>query len=92
MTTEVFLISSKVKFIGAEGLSVVEHNETKKVKKVLMDSSTWLRRSLPLTKDVDVAGRSGDTVDVLHLDHEVSMVSSDSVTDHQGTLPPSGLI
>lgn len=52
----------------------------------------WLRKSLELTKDIDCAGSCGDTVDVLHLNGEVSMVGSDSVTDHQGRLPPGGLI
>lgn len=52
----------------------------------------WMRRSLYLTKDIDCAGSSGDTMDVLHLDGKVSMVGSDGITDHQGRLPPSGLI
>lgn len=52
----------------------------------------WLRKSLYLTKHIDCAGSGGDTVDVLHLDGEVSVVGSDGVTDHQGRLPPGGLI
>lgn len=45
-----------------------------------------------LTENIDNAGGSGKTMDVFHLNGEVSMVSSDSVTDHQYRLTLFGLI
>lgn len=36
-----------------------------------------------LTENIDNAGGSGNAMSVLHLDGEVSMVSSDCFTNHQ---------
>lgn len=45
-----------------------------------------------LTLDVDDAGSSGNPMSVFHLDSEVAMVDSDSITDHQCRLALLGLV
>lgn len=45
-----------------------------------------------LTEDVDNAGGGGDAMSVLHLNGEVAVIGSDSVTDHHRRLTPLGLI
>lgn len=49
-------------------------------------------RHILLTQDIDIAGGGGNAMSVFHLDGEVAMICSDSLTDHQCRLALLGLI
>lgn len=53
---------------------------------------TCEKKTFWLTKNVDEAGGGSNTVSILHVDGEVTVIGSASITDHQHSLTLLGLI